>query len=667
MKRSFSIMMLGALCALTPCFALAGCGGINSDSYDITVTLIGGKEGIYVNSEGTHSVSSGETETITVYFSSGYDHSNISITVNGDSKTGEVYYSEDNTVVGDSPDFSKSRTVNLILEDINENKDVNIDVSNCNLVDKTITLSEDIRAEARYALKKENALSYDFLTGLSSNVVNIYNVPVTGEIKIPYGFSFWLLLNHVEGDVSGINRAYLYGKPYKYGNQDVYYSSNVYDDFEVSKNVGDNDVGDEFNYNLNTFTIVPANDSNYINFNVWTDVGVSQEDSNIVNVNGTNIKQVTSYNLSYYLYIGEEENPQNDPVLDLNFNENNGLTETKNWISSKMYIELQVNEQLSFDAFDFFISRDRYGVQAKSVESNIVEVDNKHFLILDKSDVEEFIVQKEGYESGCMFLVFKVDQDYLAENMFGAKVEYTKDVNKSTRENKTFFSTKSSGTDYYNGLIQYESMNEVLYYPKSLIQDNKLFLELGGQNDIDCQHYTGATVLVKSASGTLLKTINTTFEGDEIVNNRKTVEIDLTDITESKIILSVTYQNKSADISNHRLSFEHLNLGDGQKLYISTDLSVAEPVWTEVDTNTDNLYISASQPIYYYITSGENSSLKFKISLEKLNYIVDSGFVTDIENTEYFVRNEENAVAVCYARIAENLWIEENCVIYVTF
>lgn len=668
MKKLFSIMMFSAVCILTPFFALTGCKDSASDCYDINVRLIGGNTSIYVNTQETYSVYAETTEIIYVYFSNGYDHSNASITVNGEVKEGDVYYSLDNTLVGDSPDFSKNRKLRLVLEDINESQDVKIDVSNCSQVNNFVTLSEDIITGARYAIKKENIQPYKFLTELSSSVVDIYDVPVTGKIEIPYGACFWLLLNHFEEGLSGIDRVYLNGRPYKYGNQDVYYIPSIYSNLEISKktkNANSTYVIDDNYYNFNTFTILPANDSNYVNFLPWTDVDASETDSS-VNVNGNDIKPVLSYNFGYYLYLGDEENPKNDPVLDLNFNDNNGLAETKNYISSKMYIELNVNEHLSFDAFDFFISKDRYGLQSKSVESNIFKVGDKNYLILSKTDIQEFIILKEGHESGVMFLGFSLDENYLKDNMFGVKIEYTHNVDESTKENGTFFSTASSGANCYEGLIQYEQNEEVVYYPKEVAEENKLFLKLGGENEIDCQHYTGATILVKDTEGNILKTINTEFQGDELITNRKTIEIDLTNVEESKIILSITYQIKDSDASMHKLSFEHLNLEEGQKLYVSTNIFVDTPVWTEVNSDTNDLYISADQPIYYYISSQNNIRLTFGINLEELNYCVDNGWVVDIEGNSYLVNDTRGTIIVRYAIVAENLWIDNECLIYVT-
>lgn len=662
-KNRFLSILIAVVMVLPAVFLFASCGK-KEKTYSVSVVLSGQGEsnnGITLSNYDTV-VDAGKTTAIEVNFASGYDHKQLVAKLNGVEVSGVVVYSETGEELSetDNVDYTKTRTWKLKLENIRENKKVEIDVENCGLVDVKLTLNSNESSTARIALKNRAYVGY--VTDLNENTVLGFSNFDGINAKVPYGEPFYVLLNsNVESiyiDGRGYLSASLFGKKYLKNGQSVFY---IYDGItspsvmSIRRGVETEQqyFADEYNcFHLDVSTL--EENVGFLYHSWWTEKDYNGYLNTDI-VDGVVVKDITSTSgTTHLMYIGNKDvDSESVKVPNIEY------------ISNKMYVKINVYDETLFANGSFYLAKNKDGKnKIKLPDTCIKKSENDNtFIVLNYADVIDYfkIVETSSdssYLTGHAFLFFELNQAYVCEKMTGFKANSIENLNEPFRLNVTSvddlnsFKYIQNGTYYFNNSDIFDTENNY---------KNNVSL-VAGINYADLLHnrYSKVTASIVDKNGNVLNFETDLQNKDFAIDKAGKVLINLPTINvENKIItVNLTYEVLPRDRSEHVVSFEKLNL-DTAELYVSYDMKT----WTKITKDTANFVISYEKPLYYYST---DNSIKLSVKDASDNTVSEeyySDFMADIDDVTITVGDDFDAKKVLPLRLV-NGYIGEDVTLY---
>lgn len=645
-KNRFLSFAIALIMILPAMFVLVSCGE-KEKTYSVSAVLLNHDEDDYnisLSSAFDSTVDAGGSTTIEVNFVSGYDHVPLVAKLNEKEVQGVVIYTETGDELNaEDIDYSKPRTWKLKLENIREDKSVVIDVKDCGLVDVKLSINSTEATTARVALK--NTEYSGFVLGLNEQTVLGYKNFENYETKIPFGKPFYVLL---DGNFDTINiggfiyyKSMLLGENYYKDGQSVFY---VYDGITKPSTVGFDKDADSVEepyyadeYGCFHLDVEPLENVSFLLSSWWTEKdyeGYLSTDT----INGVQIKDITSTSgTSYLMYIG------NHSIED-------HLNKIPNseYVSDKMYVKINVYDETMFGNGSFYLADDKNGKNKTKLPDECVKKSENGdtFIVLKRDDVFKYfkVVETSNsyYTTGHAFLFFELNSEYLTANMTGFKVNSSENL-------KEPFKINTTSVDEMNGFKYIQ--NGVYYFNNSDIFDaennykNNISVVAGvNYNDLLHNRYNKVSARVLDEKGNkiifdgTLESKNFTLDS----TGRVLIPIPAFSVDCKEIIVNLTYEVSARDVSEHVISFENLNLADGEELYISLDLVN----WTKVSKDTANIVISYAKPLYYYTSiDGKKATLK-DANNNTVNVEYFNDFVTDIDGVTITVGEDFEAKKV---------------------
>ena len=686
MKKNFQKLIL-AVFLLVPCFVLVGCG--KSASNKISVNLVGGNENIYFQnvSSGQTSinfdnVSSKDNYEIAVVFNNGFDHTALSATLNGEYVSGSFVYS-DGSVIGNSVDYSQSREWHYSFSGVKADQNLQIDVSKCQKASLQIGVVEDLSGVVRYGVRKDS-VGTKYISNISNNMFknnSTFDLPADGKIDITYGDTVYMFVKNTffdgcedyalkVGADEYVYSAKLNGEEVEVNGYKVFVIKNIDNNIEVSysKKSKNNQYYDSAAEYPNVFSVEHIAWSSSIIDAPYTD-SENYDSENTITVNGKVLKAITSYfGSGLYMYVGENQNPTDDPVID----------STNTWLSNKMYIVVSIagGETIPEDAVLYFMDNDRGDNKTAIDSTKIIKIDDyKVCVILEKADVERYLkdVESNGQlcKTGHAYIGFDLPESRLQEK-FGVKVRYN-----SRPEN---YKLSDSIVGFANSMpyVKYEQVNGemsvISYWNMSqlAIEENKMYVMAGStNNDVRVKHYTGAKIMVLDATGQMIGTqIDYNFTSTELQNNNAQIEIPssiLSQINGGDVVeICIELKEAISDQSNHTIDFSNIDLSGGKKILFSTDFNASMDKWIEVNEDNKALVdvkISAGSPLYYIVIDMSYSLNSIKLYYGDINNYVDvstSSSCSDVEDQGIFVEIMSEMYSVKYLALNKT-FMENEC------
>ena len=676
-KKIFFSLLFAIFMLIPSMFIFSSCGTTKEEKYLVTAIINGENENIKmrVNYEETNHFSKMVTNTdnitIEVLFDEGYDHSNLVLKINDELVTPTF----------SDTDISVCRTMILDLQNINENKVIDIDVSNCGLANMTIQLSEEIPSGSLYAIKRQDVDDSVFVSELSASVTDEIKRISNNSFSVPYGRNFYLLLDPTVTAIKLGDKVYnpsmINGKIYTSNNKYIYYIDGIKENVTVEKyveNYSDNYDNRNFIPNIVTLEIVPTN----INLRLGTDKRIESEET-VKLADGTPVYSVGSYN-GYYMHIAGTDSQ----ILSNYFNKTFGNEDNLQWITDKLYVFFS-SYNIEMDNVKFYISSSKEG----AIGSNRVEISKDNgCLVINLSDIEtfddlqtddatkilrtkKFGAEENEYQTGYIYLYAEIDETWLKNNMTGFKVH----SNFDDLDNEVRLSDNINN-GHTQAYIQYKNGDKLFYYTNTILAEetNKLYLTLGGSNDIFETHFSSARITITNGNGdTVLSPTLFTFNDEEKANNFKYINLSEYPAINSfdEISIEIHYNITDSDSSTHTISFENLDLSS-RKLYITTQdvYNQKDITWIEVTNETKNITISVDTPLHYYLVSDNNSNEKLNLAYigddERPYVCTVTNPETDLDNKYLTIITENNEYFI-YALTLQTTWISENCELIASF
>lgn len=675
-KKIFFGLLL-AIFMLIPAMIIFSACGAPKEKYLVTAIINGENEHIKmrVNYEETNHFSAMVTNEdeiiIEVSFDEGYDHSNLVLKIN-------------NELV--SPTFSDTnisvyRTMLLNLQNINENKVIDIDVARCSLANMTIQLDEEIPSGSLYAIKRQDVDDSVLVSKLSIDVTEGTKHISNNCFSVPYGRKFYLLLDPTVTAITVGDRVYypsrINGKIYTNSNKYVYYIDGITENMTIERyveNYSDNYDNREFIPNVLTLEVVQTN----IDFCPGTDRTIESEESATLS-DGTTVYRVGAYN-GYYGHIAGTD----FQILSNYFSEASGNGDNLNWITDKLYVFYRsyIGET---DNIKFYISSSKEG----AIGSNRVEISKDNgCLVIDMADIEafdnlqaddttkilrtkEFGIGENEYQTGYIYLYAEIDSAWLQSNMTGFRVSSNFDD-----LNNEIILSEDINYGHYQPYIQYKNGFKVFYYTNTMLaaETNNIYLTLGGSNSIFETHFSSAQITIRNENGEIVLDPKLfTFNDEEKANNSKCIILIKYSAIQSFNELSITirYFTSEVDSSTHTISFENIDLSS-RKLYITTQdvYTQTDITWIEVTNETKDITIALDAPLYYYFVSDSNIIEKLNLSYtgndEYSHICTSTNPETDLDNKYLSVVTNSEEYFIYYLALQE-VWIPENCKLKASF
>lgn len=628
MKKKFNLLFI--LGIIASCFILNACGGKQDVEAQCKVicSINAGENEVNLNGmeNQEYYVNKGDNFELQVYFSVGYEHKNVSITLNDSKIDGGTLYYDTNEVVGDIADYGRPRILKVNAT-INSDSEIIVDATNCGLTSISLTLDEELSDAKVVYLKKEFEEDNNYIESLnSSNIEKVINAE-NNKIDVLYGRKFFLLLK-TSNDYVYLGEQFTYkctnydGNDYLYNGYNVFYYSGLNSPCNVSLNSSYNEISDQYsNPQKDIFNLITSSSCkiNTIYYSINEDYNSEYELDNVVMDDGKVLK--STYNIGYYnyvynrMYIGSA-NSAKEGLADTSCSEE----ELKAMNKDILYINIYTEYEYLLQDLDYYLAphwNSPFSEWIKIDSSKFTKIGGKTFLILTKEDVLSFIMNdEENNQLGYAYLKYKPNEEYYNQNYLGIysninendylnysylnNYDYTEIVN-----DKTIFNIKKSD------IFTSEGYN------------NSLTIGLGSvtSSPLDAL-YLSARISITNESGTYSKTLTTTF--DEADNNYKEYMLDLSGAENEKILyINVSYTTKPFSTETFTVSFEKLQLESGNKLYISTNPFADFNEWTEVTKDLSGVTISKNQGLYYIIVTDDFSANQNKLSLKTSDESID--------------------------------------------
>ena len=620
----------------------AGCG----KSYEINVSTIAIKTGYSVNNiDNTQQVKKGESYEIYVSANEGYSLDNIVVKVNDDIVQGNVTNNNNGVdqSANDDNDGDSIRIWKYIVENISSNIDIIIDFTNCDLLQRSISLTGLSDENILYAVSKENNITYN----IEFNNTNVTTTSIVSndQITVNYGDGVYLFLDDnielsVLNPISGENTVTSLKKfgeyTYKYNGNYVYYLDNVNANITISKKAYEEHTDGTVDLLIEMLANICFTQelNSLINFEIYGD---SLLNSRLMTLNGY------SYFDYSFIYFGNE-----DTFLDegIDFGLDEGYLTT---LGNKAFYRLNLNQQYFDisttnveDVASFYLVDNIYTDTSNLTPLTIKRDLTSAYLEINISDIENFI---ENNRAG-LFIKTVINEDILQQDYVGFELNY------ENQDSYTGVTIRNDENTYALNYCDFVSNKKIVYYyNKSVLFDsegnylNNLSISVGGNYyDLESKPYLISTNINMTSVN------NTSFNYSDSKNYTGSDDyyddIYITDLSLSLLknifIINIETIFQSFDTSNHAIDFSAIfqNSNLNQTIYITDNLSV--PNWIEVKSENleqlNELTINVDSPLYYYIEGEWGTALPFE-----LNYILkgysNTSCVNNITNEQMYIQN----------------------------
>jgi hypothetical protein len=657
--NKFKFYILSALIIFSSAILLTGCG----KKYTVTISKEAREGYAIFTSDESEEIKANSKYEIYISAEIGYSLDGIIVKVNNSAVEGVVKADIENDYVNvtDETGIDYFRTWTYTIDKVTSDLDIIVDISDCGLVDCTITLSNLENQNAFYAkgLGSDEQLN----TNLNQYSISTPKAVVNNQAHIKYGQSIYILLNE-SIDISILNsNDNVYYQPltkyegvyYKYNGKFVYF----------------------FRYVTHNFTIVEKT-QNYQNDIYTTEklatIAFAGIGSDAVNLSfyGYSLDSEPTGSLSgegafwhSYLYLGDKNNFEDEQI------ENNLSEEYLSLTGKKAYYRLSLNPNFydsNIDVTDvasFYLVYNIYDSTTNLTELTIKKDSIGEYLEIDKADIEKFI----SNDTAGLYLKTVIKENALAKDYFGLKLNY---LNNDLNTGLTIHINElQSYPVCYNEFL--EDDNFIYYFHKSQLYngttENGLNIWFGNNNYFGDMPYVLATEIKISRlnnTGFIFSDIinypaYSIYDGTTVLKNHGIPLIDnIKNVLE--ITVKTTYQNR--DTSTHSIDFNTLlnnNYEINEPLFITN--SINNPQWIEVTEDNlpqlNNLTISVNSPLYFY---SHKDYMAFPLDLYNSDMKMVSAYslACNVRGNVITIINDDYTIYLVYALYLKNAYLPEN-------
>ena len=610
MTKSKKLNLYFILISILFCFSLFlfGCG---NEAVKINTTYESIPTGYQLETDEFR-VSKGSSHIIHILAEQGYKLDDIIVKVNDSVVNGYVSanINGEDVEVNDETGIYYNRTWTYKINKVEVNTNIDVDLSLCGIMQRTLTLSGLENQNAFYA--KSIANDVKIKTNFNSNVIT-NKVPVfDNNFEINFGDGIYLFLdNDIDLIISSETEYFPVGSlkrygdvPYKYYKQHVYYLGNIIDNTTVRNRYQ---------------SIVDESYAPYKTANIWIDRStIVSLDYRGASLSNETLTVLTGERFSdTYMYIGDKNTFQEEDIY------NNLDASYLNVLGKKAFYRIHLSAEYETamveDIADFYLVNNPYVDITNLTPVSINRDEVSAYIEINKADIEQFINDDIAH----VLLKTVIKEDILKSDLVGFKLNY---------ENNDSVTGIMKGS--YASYYEYTSDTNIIYYFKKSVfsGDNSNHLEISiGTSNIHEPYFIPK---IESVNFVITKLNDSTSIFDKTVSYTEPVfadyvalddyVIELDDNEKNVFVIDIKTNFENKETSLHAISFDNLfnDINElTQTVFISNNITASN--WIEVKqenlTQLNELNISITSPLYYYIVGEDYSSLQFHISYNETN------------------------------------------------